>query len=200
MNAKAGVVTAQVAWLAALPVAVSDWKEAVAGAGVAMVFSYLPDLDHDRSTAGQAAGAGASGIRWLFGGHRMGTHSIVMAALAWLFVWVLNHDVPPIHTASDVYGWPVEMFKQITGWYGHPVPMDIALANAGAVGILSHIWCDLWTKMGVGLFWPLSRIRVRLGNLVTGTHDRAYIILVRCVGVMVALIYLNQFYLSGGTA
>lgn len=77
MNAKAGIVTSQVAWLGAVPFLLPDWKAIVVGFPIALVSSYGPDLDHDSSTAGRNLGRLPKVIRRLSGGHRMGMHSLV---------------------------------------------------------------------------------------------------------------------------
>lgn len=175
MMAKAGIVTAEVVNIAVgpfiywTPDGKPDVRGFIAGAIVAAVCSYLPDLDHGSSTAGQAIGKTSSkGIRMLLGGHRMGSHSAVFVAAIWAAVsWLL---------------------------------MQPALATAGAVGVGAHIWCDMLTKQGVGLFWPLTTRKFRLGNMTTGSKsEEIYVRLVQITGVILVLFYINQFRL-GGTA
>jgi len=143
-----------------------DWRGWTGGFMIAAVASYLPDLDHDRSTAGQAVGRSARHLRHLFGGHRMGTHSIFFVILIYL-------------AASYILDEPVQ-------------------ARAAATGIAAHIWCDLLTVQGVGLLWPLSRTKIHIGFMRTGSRSEdIYIRLVQITGVIVSVFYLYQFALGG---
>jgi membrane-bound metal-dependent hydrolase YbcI (DUF457 family) len=170
VNSRAGVVTAQVGWLALLPhVPQQNAKTAVAGFVVAAVTSYLPDLDHDRSTAGQAVGRGASRlIRRVAGGHRGGTHS--------LFAVTLAFEV----TALVLVSFP--------------------LALAAAVGLGAHLFCDLLTRDGLSwLFWPFFKVNLRLGTMRTGSvHEARYVRATQGVGIGLLLLYGYQFL--GGVA
>lgn len=155
MNARAGVVTSQVAWLAALPVAAPEPKGAAAGFLVAALASFLPDLDHHKATAGRYMPAL---FRWLVGGHRMGTHSLVAIGLAW---W-------------------------LTGW----LLENPSVANAMAIGWGSHVVLDMLTVNGVGLLYPFSRCKFRIGWFVTGSDGEDWFVLcMKVLGALVGVIY-----------
>lgn len=111
MNSKAGVVTSQVAWLGAAPLAAVDLKGAAVGFFIAGVCSYLPDLDHDGSTAGRAVGGGAKVIRKVSGGHRMGTHSLLAVVLMWLLVGYLTGT--PVYATAAAVGWASHIFCDV---------------------------------------------------------------------------------------
>jgi inner membrane protein len=161
MNAKAGIVTSQVAWLAAIPLVAPDWKAVGLGFAVAGVASYLPDLDHDSSTAGRNLGPLPKILRTVGGGHRMATHSALAVALAYVLATYL---------VSPHFGLAV------------------------AIGWASHIWCDLLTIQGTGLFWPATRRKFHIGYMVTGRRgEEVYIRLTQAVGVLVLLLYVTQF-------
>lgn len=155
MNARAGVVTSQVAWLASLPLAAPEPKGAVAGFLVAALASFLPDLDHPTSTAGRYM---PRWFRWLMGGHRMGTHCLLAIAGSW---WLTGYLLE-----------------------------NPAVANAMAVGWASHVVLDMLTIQGVGLLYPFSRCKFRIGWLVTGsdTEDQ-FVVGVKILGALVAALY-----------
>lgn len=138
MNAKAGVVTAQVAWLATAPwLATPDTKEWLFGFVVAGVASYLPDLDHPGSTAGRAVpGILQRLFRWACGGHRMLAHS----ALAVLGVW----------------------------WLTQFLLEDQTIADSAAVGYSAHIFTDMLTVQGVGLLYGFGLPFLLAGKVLAG--------------------------------
>lgn len=176
MNARAGVVTSQVAWLASLPITTEDVKGAVAGFFVAALASYGPDLDHGGSTAGKMVGRRASKIiRKVMGGHRAGTHSLAAVAGAWFFV-AYFFESPTLASAMAV-GWASHIFCDI--WTVEGVSLLYFL------GFLGLIWAPLWA---------LNK-KTRIGWMVTGSsaEDR-YITYVKIVGVMVSLYYAYLIY------
>jgi membrane-bound metal-dependent hydrolase YbcI (DUF457 family) len=187
MNMRAGLVTSQVAWFAAMPIAAHSWKEALTGFVIAGIASTLPDLDHSRSTAGRMLGRRTQRVvAGMAGGHRMLTHSLLGVYFAWSVVnWLMDYDHPGI-------------------------------ANAIAVGCISHIFTDILTVQGVGLLYgcgapflalawllnPLRRPRrtglarllqrvgcllhgkTQVGWIVTGTKaEEDYILLVKALAV-----------------
>lgn len=168
MNARAGVVTSQVAWLASLPVTVAaptltlSIKGAVAGFVVAALASFLPDLDHHKSTVGRYF---PRWFRRLLGGHRMGSHSLIAIGGSW---WLAGYLLE------------------------NPI-----LANAILVGWASHVVLDLLTVDGVGLLYPLTRTTFRIGWIVTGsrTEDR-FVVCMKVLGVLVGAFY--AYLLAGG--
>lgn len=193
MNAKAGVVTAQVAWLATAPwLATPDPKEWCFGFVVAAVTSYLPDLDHPGSTAGRAVPGPVQHLfRWLCGGHRMLAHS----ALAVLGVW----------------------------WLTQYLLEDQTIANAAAAGYASHVFTDVLTVQGVGLLYGfgapfivagkillalgvkrLGRTLVRIGRgfhrktrfgwMTTGSiHEERYVKVVQWIGIVLLVTFALLF-------
>lgn len=194
MMIRAGLTTATVAWAAAIPLAAEhDPKGAVAGFAFAWIGSILPDLDHRGSTGGRLLGERTQRlIRWVAGGHRMGTHSLLGVWVAWSLV---------------------RFFLEST--QGHTV------ANAMAVGVLSHMFTDILTVQGIGWLWPfgypflwtarwlapsrrarplvkaLARLgralnaKTRVGWITTGSEfERRYVVAVKCLGLAVACAYL----------
>lgn len=103
----------------------------IVGGATAAAGALIPDLDHVGSTAARSLGGAsrvvAHGVRWLSGGHRRGTHSLVAVALAanafWLTLW----------------RWP---------WW---------LPAALVVGVAVHIGGDMMTRTGCPLLWPARR-------------------------------------------
>lgn len=157
MNARAGVVTSQVAWLASLPVTAvaqtleASAKGAAAGFLVAALASFLPDLDHATSTAGRYM---PKWFRRAVGGHRMGTHSLMAVAGAW---WLTGYLLE------------------------NPI-----IANAVAVGWMSHIVLDMLTIQGVGLLYPVSRCMLRVGWMTTGSRAEDWFVLgMKALGALV---------------
>jgi len=164
MMVRAGLNTATVAWAAAAPIITPhDLVGAGAGFVFAAIGSMLPDLDHRSSTAGRLLGRRTQRlIRIVAGGHRMGTHSLLGVYLGW---WLTRFVLDS--------------------------PRGDTLADALAVGILAHMWCDLLTVDGIGLFYPFWRAKTRVGWMTTGTvHEERYIFAVRSVGIAVVAVYV----------
>lgn len=163
MNARAGLVTSQAAWLISLPVAaaaptpVLSAKGALAGFVVAGFASFLPDLDHPGSTVGRYVPARA---RKALGGHRMGAHSIAAVVVSW---WLCGFLVD-----------------------------DPIVARAMAIGWASHVCCDLLTVQGVALLYPFSRRKFHIGWMVTGSksEDR-YMLFLKILMPLVAMLYVG---------
>lgn len=102
--------------------------------------ALLPDLDHPKSTLGQALPWLSVPLAKVFG-HRGFTHSLFAVALA---IWGLNLHLPP-HILS------------------------VALKDAMIVGYLSHLLADWLTPSGIPLFWPIKkRFRLPLMPLKSG--------------------------------
>lgn len=139
MNARAGVVTSQVVWFVSLPVTTTaatfgeTVRGALAGFVVAALASFLPDLEHAGSTAGRTVGKRLSAvIRFLTGGHRMGTHSLIAIAVMWLTTrYLLDSQIlanaAAIGWSSHVFvdsltkdgvapWWPLSRSKTRYGW------------------------------------------------------------------------------------
>lgn len=84
-------------------------------------------------------------------------------------------------------------------WLAGYLVADPILANAMAVGWMSHVVCDLLTVDGVGLAYPLSRHKFRIGWMVTGskTEDR-FVLGMKFLGGMLAVGYGFLFVQSVG--
>jgi inner membrane protein len=169
VNARAGVVTSQVAWLASLPVTAAaptlelSLKGAVAGFLVAALASFMPDLDHHNSTAGRYM---PDWVRPLLGGHRMLTHSLLSIIFAW---WLTGYLI------------------------GNPI-----VANAVAIGWATHVAIDMLTLQGVGLLYPLTRRKFGLGWIRTGsTAEDRFVTGMKLLGFGVAILY-GYLLIPGG--
>jgi membrane-bound metal-dependent hydrolase YbcI (DUF457 family) len=161
MNARAGVVSSQVVWLASLPLTARaptpelQIKGAVAGFLVAALASFLPDLDHPMSTVGRYI---PGWIRHLMGGHRMLSHSLLAVGSAW---WLTGYLLE------------------------NPI-----IANAVAVGWGVHIFLDMLTKQGAGLLYPLTRRKFRIGWMTTGSEAEDWFVTgMKAVGFLVFVGY-----------
>jgi inner membrane protein len=172
VNARAGVVTSQTAWLASLPVLSvaptlgASARGAAAGFLVAALASFLPDLDHPKATVGRYV---PGWVRWILGGHRMGSHSFFAVAGAW---WLTGYLLE------------------------NPI-----IANAMAVGWLSHIVLDMLTVQGAGVLYPVSRRKFRIGWMRTGSKAEDWFVLgMKILWVLIAIWYAVLGYsLLGGT-
>jgi inner membrane protein len=170
LNAKAGGVTAQCAWLAALPLVPHlTFRTAAVGSVIAVVTSYLPDIEHEKATAGQAAGRWLSkAIRTLAGGHRMATHSLFALLVVWSITW-----------------WGLE---------------SIPLAWAAAIGLAGHIFTDLLTVQGVALFWPWRvKVHIGFmttGSRMEGWYVTCMQLVTISVAALYAAQYGNELYSS----
>lgn len=192
MNALAGVRTSTFFWVGVGPIVSDGPAEFVFGLGMAAVFSYLPDIEHPESTAGKAIGKMPSGlVRKISGGHRMLTHSLFFALLAgFLTWWVLDGD---------------RLWSSLQ-WLARAQALDISWGHFGSflglvptpvfgamVGVLAHIWCDLLTVQGTGLFSPFSRKRVRLANFRTGSRsEEFYLTAVNVATAIFVMYHLNS--------
>lgn len=210
MNAVAGTKTAGVAWTLIAPAVVAthepdgswhvDWKNAAAGLVIAVVFSYLPDLDHEGSTAGRALGkVGSRILRRIGGGHRGLTHSLFAIVGTWL-VWAWIFDAT---TLADAF-WNSGVQAAVAGL--HPIALIHALAPlsvhplawAAGTGLASHIWCDALTVMGVPLLWPKQR-KYRIASIRTGSPaEDHYTEIVQVLWGVLALAYGIIFLTSLG--
>lgn len=200
MNSLAGVRTAGLVWLATGPAVCRampgettgyDWKSFGVGFMVAGVCSYLPDLDHEGSTAGRAVGKGVStGLKRLAGGHRMGLHSLTLVVAGFaLTLWLTS-------TLALTWG---ALWSSLPPSFGAAMVAAHPLAYAVAVGLLSHIWCDLLTVQGVALLWPFSRRKFRIASLRTGgAGEDRYVLLVNVALVVVLLWHVHHIATANG--
>lgn len=130
--------------------------------------SYLPDIDHPKSTFGSRVLPLSLPISAIFG-HRGITHSLIaVVAMSGLLWWVFQN----------------------ANWHqGISVPVLVGIA----VGYLSHLLGDWLTNSGVPLLWPSKRRFVSPLKLCTGDF-REYIlaVLMYCwVGVMAMRMFVQ---------
>jgi membrane-bound metal-dependent hydrolase YbcI (DUF457 family) len=170
VNARAGVVTSQVAWLASLPLLArgptleASFKGAAAGFVVAAFASFLPDIDHPGSTIGRYF---PRWVRRALGGHRMGGHSLWMVGFCW---WLTGYLL------------------------GNPI-----VANAVALGCAVHVSIDMLTVDGVGVLYPLTRYTFRIGWITTGSRGEDwFVVFMKAVGGLFAVGYGFLFVQSFG--
>lgn len=172
MNARAGVVTSQVVWFASLP-----------------VLAATPALS--QSVRGALAG-------------------FVVAALA-SFLPDLDHP------RATVGRYMPDLIRRLMGghrmgshsllavagswWLTGYLLENRIVANAMAVGWLSHVVLDMLTVQGVGLLYPLSRRRFRIGWMTTGSkgEDRFVTGMKLLGGAFVIWYGFIAYQLLGGT-
>lgn len=207
MNSLAGVRTAGLVWLATGPAVCArpdgfDTKSFIVGFPIAGAMSFIADLDHEKSTAGRAAGRRVSrAIAKVCGGHRMGMHSLFLVAVAFLATcWFTSTLGPAWAALTDP--WLITSPWGSLDWTAlwntaHPV----AFAVSG--GWLAHIWCDSLTVMGCAWLWPILKTKFRFGNLRTGGQgEDVYVTIVSCLAVLVLAYHLNTLWnaYTGGAA
>jgi membrane-bound metal-dependent hydrolase YbcI (DUF457 family) len=186
-----------VAWLAAAPLlahyapglTTHGYQELVAAVIVTAGTALLPDLDHPRSTVGQALGPVTAWLARVVatatGGHRHGTHSILFAAAAGYGGWALG-------AAGTRWALPAivvlaALALAALGVTDTPAAAALSCAAAGyvlvaggadiawlgpsvAIGCLAHLIGDALTERGVPLLWPLTPRRFRIGAVDTGSR------------------------------
>lgn len=135
-------------WTVLAPTIVSSASlgEVFLGAVLCAGGALLPDLDHARSRATRSGGwvtrALSLGVRTAAGGHRGATHSLAAVAVLWMGLSLVVDRLLPT-------GAP---------W----------IAEAVAVGALSHVLADGVTRGGVPAAWPLSSLRMGIGLMRSG--------------------------------
>ena len=120
---------------------------------VATGAAYGPDIDNRWSTARHnvpAGGAVSALASKVFGGHRVGTHSL----LSILVTGLITGGAAWWFASLEVLPWSAIHFGTVIG-------------VSVATGWASHIFGDLLTERGCALFYPLSRKRVRIMRLKT---------------------------------
>jgi membrane-bound metal-dependent hydrolase YbcI (DUF457 family) len=176
------------AWLTVTAVLPVPPLAAAAGIPVAAMAALWPDLDHPQSTAARWLGPFTWWLsirveRW-FGGHRAGTHSLLVGAPLCAFL-------------SALFGACVLVVTQATtGIAGpHAAAALAVLASAGYVGAASHALLDCLTcncggcdwrprrrewngrhNAGCELWWPVLRRRVGLPLLPVGGQREALLV------------------------
>jgi membrane-bound metal-dependent hydrolase YbcI (DUF457 family) len=153
-------------------------------AGLTAGAAVLPDIDHPDSTLAHCFGFLTKGFASLVGkisgGHRHLTHAILgvagFTALAWLAVRY-RHDIGgqaglvillSLIIASGLYAFGLR------GHFGNVIAIAAAIAMvvtgtglasvaiAVGVGCATHVIGDMLTEQGCPLFYPLSKLHVRL--------------------------------------
>lgn len=189
-----------------------------AGAGVCAGSALLPDLDHPGSYISTALGpvtkAMSEVVSTISGGHRNGTHSLLFVAIAGLGTYglVLAHHWAPglvlllcFALALRAAG-PREIRKHgligcvivaaaatwLTLKY---VPAGGWLPASVAAGSAAHIAADMLTVEGCPLFWPISKIRLKLPVIA---HTGNWLELLLATVMMIGVFYFG--WLDFGTA
>ena len=118
------------------------WQALALAGGAALVGSLLPDIDSDESIIRRSTGTARSNgcigalASWairLFGGHRVGTHTLIAWAIVTGAAWLVGRVVNAPYVAI-----------------------------AFSVGYLSHLLADAITVEGIPALWPLYRKRICL--------------------------------------
>jgi membrane-bound metal-dependent hydrolase YbcI (DUF457 family) len=184
--------------------------ELVAGTVVCAGAAMLPDIDHPNATVSRALGP----VTWfasraasrLFGGHRVGTHSLPFAALMSLLV---AYGLAHVHSQILAFflcffftSLCVRVMTEADGAVCAVISAGVAsamimgapghqwLADAIGLGCLLHIAADGVTTEGICLMWPLSREKVRFpicGN-TGGMRERGVAI---CAGLLTVWFYAH---------
>lgn len=180
MLGKTHAIGGLVAWEAAALQAPGPWWVLLGGVPFAVWGAYGPDMDHASGTWARSFIGGGVLARLTsaaVGGHRMGTHSLLSVAVAFLSMLGL------LLTAQAVDPYPA---VAVLSW-----------SLAFAAGWASHLALDGLTVMGIGLFYPFSRRKVRWGRLRTSTSKNRLNRGERCVtnllvvtGIALAMLHL----------
>jgi membrane-bound metal-dependent hydrolase YbcI (DUF457 family) len=184
-------------------------------AGLTAGAAVLPDIDHPNSTLAHCFGFLTKGFASLVGkisgGHRHLTHAILgvvgFAALAWLAV-NYRHDIAgkaglaillSLIIASGLYA------VGLRGHFGNVVAIAAAIAIvvtgfglafvaiAVALGCATHVIGDMLTEQGCPLFYPFSRLHLRLLPrplaFTTGTRPELWVLNPALAGGLGLLFY-----------
>jgi membrane-bound metal-dependent hydrolase YbcI (DUF457 family) len=193
-----------------------DWREQACGAVVAAGGALLCDLDTPNSRLAQSLGpvtrvaARVSG--WVFGGHRVGTHSLAFCALIGaLSTLALTQGelvrLPggPAVTVGQLVALAIAYLASalsvalLTGLRGlRAGVLTAGLVALGAstmappaglvsaaltIGCASHLLADLLTPEGTAPLWPFSARRVHLA-VIRRTGDRRETLVVLTVALV----------------
>ncbi|WP_075926751.1 metal-dependent hydrolase [Nocardiopsis sp. CNR-923] len=191
--------------------------EIVAGSLVCAGAALLPDLDHRSATVTKTYGKVTetlSGIlSWAFGGHRVGTHSFLFAVLMGVLVQLLAlwselavqvFVFLLIGIALQGLGFGLDKNRAASGIINAlgTAAITIALFTSGvnytwlglavAFGCVLHFVGDMITKMGVPLFWPISKKKIGQGQgfVTDGPVEKKVVTPLLTVGVIVYSVYL----------
>jgi membrane-bound metal-dependent hydrolase YbcI (DUF457 family) len=138
-------VSGQAVWLAGSAVAVTAGFHphpmiVIGGTVLARWAAYLPDLDHEGSTAARSLGPVSRIMSWVLArtcGHRRGTHTAVATALVGVGAALVGTLIGRATTAlvGPAHGW----------WVGIAVAAGYAVAVAG--DMLTIHGCPIWLPM-----------------------------------------------------
>lgn len=160
MRGKTHALSGAVAWLAVAPLTTHSPGLAAVSFVPAIWGAYGPDMDHPRATWAHSVPGGEWWARVAartFGGHRMGTHSLVSIAVAL--------------TSSAFVLYLVQAYT-IQGGGSFPTSWVRVPSIAFALGWTAHIVGDMLTVQGVGLLYPFSRRFFRIARLRTSASKR----------------------------
>ncbi|ADH66076.1 MULTISPECIES: metal-dependent hydrolase [Nocardiopsis] len=191
--------------------------EIIAGSLVCAGAALLPDLDHKSATVtktyGKVTEVLSGMLGFLFGGHRMGTHSFFFAVLMGVLVQLLAlwselavqvFVFLLIGIALQGLGFGLDKNKVASGVINAMATAGITLAlfTAGvnyswlglavAFGVVLHFFGDMITKMGVPIFWPFFKKRFGQGKgfVTDGPVEQKFVTPLLTIGVIVGTIYL----------
>lgn len=191
--------------------------EIIAGSLVCAGAALLPDVDHKSATVtktyGKVTEVLSDMLNFLFGGHRMGTHSFFFAALMggivtllalWselavqIFIFLL------IGIALQGLGFGLDKNRTASGVINALATAAITLALyatrtdyswlglAVALGVILHFFGDMVTKMGVPIFWPFIKKRIGQGHgfATDGPVEQKVVTPLLTIGVVIGSVYL----------
>lgn len=191
--------------------------EIIAGALVCAGAALLPDLDHKSATVtktyGKVTEILSDILNWLFGGHRMGTHSFFFAVLMGILVQLLAlwselavqvFVFLLIGIALQGLGFGMDRNRTASGIINAlaTAAITLALYSSGlnytwlglavAFGVVLHFTGDMVTKMGVPLFWPFYRQRIGQGRgfATDGPVEQKIVTPLLTISVVIGSIYL----------
>lgn len=191
--------------------------EIIAGSLVCAGAALLPDIDHKSATVtktyGKITETLSDMVGFLFGGHRMGTHSLFFAVLMGVLVQVLAlwsemavqvFVFLLIGIALQGLGFGLDKNRVASGIINALATAAITLALyasgvnyswlglAVAFGVILHFLGDMITKMGVPIFWPFwkKRIGQKVGFVTDGPVEKKVVTPLLTVGIIVGSLYL----------
>lgn len=191
--------------------------EIIAGSLVCAGAALLPDLDHKSATITKTYGKVTEVLsdifNWFFGGHRMGTHSLLFAVLAgalvqslalWSELAVQVFIFLLVGIALNGLGFGLDKNRTASGVINAlgTAGITLALYTSGvnyswlglavAFGCLLHFAGDIVTKMGVPLFWPFNKYMIgkNIGFVTNGPVEQKVVTPLLTTGVILYSLYL----------
>jgi membrane-bound metal-dependent hydrolase YbcI (DUF457 family) len=191
-----------------------DFRERACGAVIAAGGALLCDLDTPTSRLAHSLGPVtrlfARAIGRVFGGHRVGTHSLVFCALVGMFsalaltqnavvrLGAVSLTVGQLAALVIAYLAGALIVALLTGLRGAragvlaaglvalgastPPPAGLVTV-ALTIGCASHLLADLLTPEGIAPLWPISQHRISL-RLITRTGDHRETLVVLTVALV----------------